>query len=299
MCVTEAVTCTAIRAAAGTSKPRLAGSTTVPPSLRAASTRSATVASPTGRASVSSSTQNHARPPGKRATSCTRSASCQATSVRLDPPTALVEHGGEAAVDLRRAHELLRRHDGGRRGEHAAVELVHPVRESPPRDAPRRRARRPRSTAPREAAARAAARASPRSRPSRGSRRRPRPASAGSGVSSRISPARRTSASVSRRGSNRVPIVRGFPVSRRTGAAPTDSSQARPSSSRSTISAWSAGSPDGHSARKSASDRWRQTTPLERSIEPPGRSPSPGPSPRRRALEAGQQRPAPPSRRRR
>ena len=36
---------------------------------------------------------------------------------------------------------------------------------------------------------------------------------------------------------------------------------------------WSAGSPAGHSARKRSKSRWRQITPLDRSMLPPARSP--------------------------
>ena len=87
------------------------------------------------------------------------------------------------------------------------------------------------------------------------------------------SPTARTSASVRPRGSKRRPTVRGFFVSAATSGAPSDSSQSSESSSRSTISRWSRGSPFGHSRRKSASEGYRQMTPLDSSIEPPGRSP--------------------------
>ena len=47
----------------------------------------------------------------------------------------------------------------------------------------------------------------------------------------------------------------------------------RSTSRRSWTRRWSTGSPPGHSRRKSSRSRCRQTTPLESSIEPPGRSP--------------------------
>ena len=43
-----------------------------------------------------------------------------------------------------------------------------------------------------------------------------------------------------------------------------------PSSSRSKTSRWSAGSPSGHSERKSSKRSWRQTNPLDSRIDPPG-----------------------------
>ncbi len=90
--------------------------------------------------------------------------------------------------------------------------------------------------------------------------------SAVSGVSSSTS---RASSAVSARGSYRRPTVRGFPVSVQTGSAPSDSSHASASSSRSQTSRCSSASPAGHSLRKSSHSRWRQTTPLDSSIEPP------------------------------
>ena len=111
-----------------------------------------------------------------------------------------------------------------------------------------------------------------------------------SGLESRSSPAASaTSARVRRSGSKRMPVVSSLPVSRATTGAPSDSSQVRSPSTRSNSSRCSSGSPPGHSARKRSNSRWRQTTPLDRRIDPPGRSSfsnTTGVAPRRRASAA-------------
>ena len=108
----------------------------------------------------------------------------------------------------------------------------------------------------------------------------------------------RASSSVSPRGSKRFPTVLGLPVSSQTTGAPSETSHAIASSSRSQTIRCSVSSPSGHSRRKSSHSRWRQTTQDESSIEPPARVPfsvcsTSQPSSRRRAAATRPAIPAP------
>src|ERR687897_248603 len=85
-------------------------------------------------------------------------------------------------------------------------------------------------------------------------------------------PAASTSARVRPSGSKRTPVVSGFPVSRAVTETPSDSSQSMSPSKRSNSRRWRRSSPSGHSSRKLPNSRCRQMTPLDSSIEPPGRS---------------------------
>ena len=165
--------------------------------------------------------------------------------------------------------------------------------------------RRPCSTGSRAASARARVGVTCRATRSRSAWKPPVASTTGtpagssaSGSPSRTSrppraPAPRSAARVS----NRAPVVRGLPVSRCSGRAPSDSSQARSASRRSNTVRCSSGSPPGHSARKRSKSRWRQITPLESSIEPPARSPFSRSTTRRRAARPARRRPGRPCRR--
>ena len=185
---------------------------------------------------------------------------------------AVVEDAREPSVELGQRDELLLRVVGV--GHVAAVELVHAGRQL--RAAPERvdAARRPRSTDSRAAAATQLARCAPNQV---GSPWKP--------------PVARTAASIGRLAE---PDIAGRPREH-LGQARADRSACRPcadcrsraarpvrratratrcaSSSRSQTTRCSRSSPVGHSARKSSHSRKRQTTQLDRSIDPPGASP--------------------------
>ena len=209
----------------------------------------------------------------------------------------LVEDPGEPPVQLRERDELASRPTArpaccGRRSR--------PCRPSAPRRARARAsetvAGRPRVRAQpqrrrRRDVARDELRTTPRNRRCRGSaaRRRARPHRA------RRSPA---SASTSPRGSNRLPIVRGLPVSSHTTGAPRATShvdrivEPLPDEPLQPLVA------AGHSRGTSSNSRWRKITHDESSIEPPARVPfsrttTARPSSRSRAAATSPAMPAP------
>ena len=264
---------------------------------------SATVRSRTRSPRRLSCTRYQARPPGQCAIVWTRFVSdhCGLALEALDP--VLGHDLGELPVELGERDELglvdrrSRRASHGRRTPRASPAVSASARQ---------REVEPVSLAPRVRRGWAARAREPAARgtlpsPERAGRPvRPRPGVRRLDMSEMDSrpparPASRSSARVSKR----LPIVRGLPVSCSRTGAPSDSSHCD-----GLVELLDDQSPAARGRRRgtrhgsSRASRWRQMTPLERSIEPPGRSPfsrtsGSAPSSRARAAATRPAMPAP------
>ena len=173
------------------------------------------------------------------------------------------EDTGPAPVELRRADEVVLADPRGRRGKGAAVELVDPDGERSSAGA----GEIERRTVAAHGFARSSRPCSSQSRFANPPQAEHRAATARRQAAASPARRRRASSAVSARGSYRRPTVRGYPVSVQTGSAPSDSSHARPSSSRSRRAAAAPRRPPGTRYGSRPTRGAARTTPLDSSIE--------------------------------